>query len=291
MSIKVEKVSVIYQKKTPFEQRALNNVSLTINQGDILGIYGLTGSGKSTLLQTLNGLIKPDSGNIIVDGVAVNKLKGSQITELRHKVGMIFQYPELQIFERNVFEEIAFGLKNIGLKGEQLKKRVTKALDLVDMSFDEFKDRSPFTLSSGQKKRITIASVLACKPKYLLFDEPTTGLDTTGRTKLLSHINEINNLEGITSVLVSHKIEELVTVCNKLIIMANGEIALKGTALEVIQQAEKNGLVEPITIRNIANNLKQRGFKLEKNILNIEDLSNEIIKALNERGNNSDFRY
>ncbi len=219
MSIKVENISYVYQKGTPFEKTALKDISFTINDTEILGIIGAEGSGKSTLLQMLNGLFKPSRGRIIVDDRDISTLSKKELPGLRQKVGLVFQYPEQQIFELTVYDEVAFGPKNMGLNSREVDRRVKEALLKVDLSYDLFKERLTSTLSSGEKRRVAIAGILALKPRYLLLDEPTIGLDFEGRTALLNNLQLLNREYKTTIVIVSHSLSYLLKICDRIILL------------------------------------------------------------------------
>ena len=206
MPIKVENLVHIYMKDTVFQHIALDNVSFTIEDGDFIGLIGHTGSGKSTLIQHLNGLLKPTSGKIYIDDIDINS-KETSLKVIRQKVGLVFQYPEHQLFEETVYKDVAFGPINLKLSEDEVLERVKASLGLVGLKYDEVKDKSPFDLSGGQKRRVAIAGVLAMKPKVLILDEPTAGLDPRGRDEILNQIKLLHKKEKITIILVSHSME------------------------------------------------------------------------------------
>ena len=246
MSICVENVSYIYGKGTPFEKVALSNVSLTIEKGEFIGIIGHTGSGKSTLIQHLNGLLHPTEGRVTVDGVDLAG-KSKEALAKRHSVGMVFQYPEHQLFEMTVLKDVCYGPKNLGLDDAVAEERAKEALAMVGMSEKDY-DKSPFELSGGQKRRVAIAGVLAMKPDVLILDEPTAGLDPKGRNDILDQISELHKKMGITVLLVSHSMEDVAKYVERIIVMNRGEIFMDGTPKEVFErydELESVGLAAP----------------------------------------------
>ncbi|MBO8165299.1 MAG: energy-coupling factor transporter ATPase [Brevibacillus sp.] len=238
MQIAFEQVSHIYGRGTPFEKRALDNVSLNIPSGSYVGIIGQTGSGKSTLIQHLNGLLKPTSGKIRVGEWTITP-ETKQTLELRKRVGLVFQYPEHQLFEETVLKDVAFGPRNLGLPEEMALLRAREALEVVGLAYEEWKDRSPFQLSGGQMRRVAIAGVLAMQPQILILDEPTAGLDPAGRREILEAIYRIHKEQKMTTLLVTHSMEEAARYADWLIVMAAGRIALSGTPAEVFAQADR----------------------------------------------------
>ena len=205
MSIKIENLTYVYMPKTPFEKKALDNVSLEIEDGEFLAVIGHTGSGKSTLIQHLNGLLKPASGKIYVDGTDITD-KDTKLVDIRKKVGLVFQYPEYQLFEETIAKDIAYGPSNLGLNEDEILKRVKKSMEMVGLNYEEYKDISPFELSGGQKRRVAIAGVIAMEPKVLILDEPTAGLDPAGRDDILEQIKLLHEKYNMTIILVSQKI-------------------------------------------------------------------------------------
>lgn len=285
MIIKLENVNHVYSPNTPFEKKALDDVSLCINDGDFVGLIGHTGSGKSTLVQHLNGLLKPTSGKIIVDGRDITS-KDTDLKEIRQKVGLVFQYPEHQLFEETIYKDIAFGPKNLGLKEEEVEERVKKAMGLVGLDYERFKDRSPFELSGGQKRRVAIAGVLAMKPKVLILDEPTAGLDPRGRDEILGRL-ELLHKEGITIILVSHSMEDIAKLVNRIVVMHKGKVAMEGETREIFKQAEKLvqlGLGIP-QITSFMREYRKRGNQVKDIVLTVEEAKDEIINFLRRREN------
>lgn len=238
MSIEVKNLSYIYDEGFIFAKKALDNISLNISEGEIVGIIGHTGSGKSTLVQHLNGLIKPKKpDSVIVDGVDIYDAKVT-LKQIRKKVGLVFQYPEMQLFEETVEKDIAFGPKNLGISNEEIRERVKEALEMVSLDYDKYRDRSPFLLSGGEKRRIAIAGILAMKPKYLVLDEPTAGLDPWVRVEILEELQNINK-KDTTIVIVSHDMDEISKIAKKIYVLSNGSIALSGTSKYVFSQFDK----------------------------------------------------
>lgn len=216
--IEIKNLSFIYNKDTPFEVKALDDISLTIKDNSFIGIIGHTGSGKSTFMQQLNGLLRPTSGTIIIDGVDITQ-KDIKLNKLRESVGMVFQYPEYQLFEETVEKDVAFGPKNIGLSDEEVAIRVKDAIEDVKLDYEWVKDRSPFELSGGQKRRVAIAGILAMRPKVLILDEPTAGLDPRAREEILDEIYDIYKKTKITVVLVSHSMEDVFAYANEIVVL------------------------------------------------------------------------
>ncbi len=280
MAISIKDISYIYGEGSPFEKKALKNVSLEIGDGELVGLIGHTGSGKSTLIQHLNGLIKPTSGEITVNGISTVS-KGNLLKELRCEVGLVFQYPEYQIFEETDFDDVAFGPKNLGLSEEEVRQRVFSAMKSVGLS-PELMDKSPFNLSGGQKRRVAIAGVLAMQPKILILDEPAAGLDPAGRKEILSEIKKLYDEREMTIILVSHSMEDIASIAKRIIVMADGEVKMDGGLAEIFSHAEllkSMGLDVP-QICSLMTELRNRGVKLSQNIYTVEDAKIELIKLL-----------
>ena len=232
-----EKLNYRYSVGTPFETAALQDVSFSVEEGEIVGIIGHTGSGKSTLIQHLNGLIEPQSGKVYVDGADIwSKQNRKQIRRVRFQVGLCFQYPEYQIFEEDVYKEIAFGPKQMGLDSEEIRRRVFHSMELVGLSRD-FAEQSPFDLSGGQKRRVAIAGVMAMEPKILVLDEPAAGLDPEGRDTILSQIRNYHEQTGITVILVSHSMEDIARYANRVLVMSKAKVAMYDTVEKVFARA------------------------------------------------------
>lgn len=286
MIMKTTNVNFIYNPNTPFEKKALDDISLEINQGEFIGLIGHTGSGKSTFVQHLNGLIKPTSGDVIVEGVNITD-KDANLKETRQKVGLVFQYPEHQLFEETVFKDIAFGPKNLGLEDDEIHNRVKDAMELVGLSFDELKDRSPFELSGGQKRRVAIAGVIAMKPKILILDEPTAGLDPRGRDEILQEIQKLYEKENMTIILVSHSMEDVAKLVNRIVVMHRGKIAMDGKTREIFARADELkelGLGIP-QITEFMKIYKNTGKDVNETILTVKEAKEEILSYLRRNNN------
>ena len=238
MSIQVKNLTHIYSKDMPDEQIAIEDVSFDIEDGMIVAIIGHTGSGKSTLLQHMNGLLKPASGTITVGGTDITKPE-TVMRDIRKKVGLVFQYPEYQLFEENVFLDVAFGPKNLGLSEEEIEKRVEAAVRLVGLDYEAVKDRSPFELSGGQKRRVAIAGVIAMRPEVLILDEPTAGLDPGSHREILDMIEEIHRKENNIIIFVSHNMADVANLADKVLVMDKGHLVMSGTPQEVFSNHEK----------------------------------------------------
>ena len=284
MSVKVENLTHIYNEGLPHESVAVQDVSFSIEDGQIAGIIGHTGSGKSTLVQHLNGLIKPKTGSIYIDGENICDGK-TVMREIRKKVGLVFQYPEYQLFEETVFKDVAFGPKNIGLADEDLEDRVREAIELVGLDYEQIKDKSPFDLSGGQKRRVAIAGVIAMKPKVLILDEPTAGLDPKAHRDVLDMIIRVHEHENNITIMVSHNMEDIASMCDKVIVMDRAHAVMEGTPEEVFArrtELKQMGLAAP-PVTELIDMLNDRGFKLDGNILTRDKAVEEIYKAI--RGN------
>lgn len=276
--LSVENLTHVYGSGTPSSKAAINNVSFSLSRGEVLGIIGHTGSGKSTLVTHLNGLMKPTSGRVLIDGEDIWK-NPKEIKKIRSKVGLVFQYPEYQLFEETVFEDIAFGPKNLGLEGEQLEKSVRDAAALMKIS-DELLGKSPFDLSGGQKRRVAIAGVLAMQPELVVFDEPTAGLDPIGRETIFKAINDYKLTHNATVIVVSHSMEDIAAVTDKVLVMNKGEVAVFGDTREVFSNADRLkalGLGVPLVTEVFAL-LKKKYPDITANPLTVE----EGVKAIKE---------
>lgn len=279
MSIALEHVNYIYSPGTAYEKRALNDISLEIGQGQFVGIIGHTGSGKSTLIQHLNGLMKATSGDILYDGQSIYA-EGYDMRKLRSQVGLVFQYPEHQLFEVDVISDVCFGPKNQGLSEEESKKNAREALELVGFP-EKYYKQSPFELSGGQKRRVAIAGVLAMKPKVLILDEPTAGLDPKGRDEILDQIAKLHKETGMTVVLVSHSMEDVARYVDRIIVMNKGEKMLDSTPKEVFRhykELEEVGLAAP-QVTYVMHDLKDRGFDVSPDATTIEEAADEIMRS------------
>lgn len=281
MSIVVSNLNFIYSPNTPFETVALKNVSFEIKTGEFVALIGHTGSGKSTLIQQLNGLIKPTSGSIVINGVDITK-QNAKLTEVRRKVGLVFQYPEYQLFDETVQKDIAFGPKNMGLSDEEINKRVKTSMDLVGMSFERYKDKSPFELSGGQKRRVAIAGVLAMSPEVLILDEPAAGLDPKAKNEILGNIKKIHAKTNNTIILVSHSMSDVSEIADRLLVMNKGQIEYFDTPVNVFKNEERLkeiGLDVPDAIK-LKNILNKCGYRISDEVLRIEQIKSEIIKNI-----------
>lgn len=280
MSIKLENVSYTYMKNTPYERTALKEVTLTIEKGEYVAVIGHTGSGKSTLMQHLNGLLKPDLGKVFVDDVDING-KAAAAKTAKNRVGMVFQYPEHQIFAETVYEDVAFGPRNKGLAEEEVEVQVKAALKFVGLDYDSFASRSPFQLSGGQMRRVAIAGVVAMEPDYLILDEPSAGLDPCSRDSIFREINELYQTRKMAVILVTHSMEEAAQYARRLLVMSKGRIVIDGSSAEVFQNQREMlrsvGVDVPQTIK-LADTLREHGLQIGKDILRIDDLVNQIKK-------------
>lgn len=281
MSIKIENLTYVYMPKTPFEKKALDNVSLEIEDGEFLAVIGHTGSGKSTLIQHLNGLLKPASGKIFVDGTDITD-KDTKLVDIRKKVGLVFQYPEYQLFEETIAKDIAYGPTNLGLNEDEILRRVKKSMEMVGLDYDEYKDISPFELSGGQKRRVAIAGVIAMEPNVLILDEPTAGLDPAGRDDILEQIKFLHEKYNMTIILVSHSMEDVGKLAEKIIVMNDGHIELQGKPKEVFKEIdtlEKIGLAVP-QVTYLMRELKKKGFNVSEDIFTVEKAKSELLNIL-----------
>ena len=280
MSIKLENVNYIYSPETAYERHALTDIDLEIPQGQFVGIIGHTGSGKSTLVQHFNGLIRPTSGKVLFEGQDIWET-GYKLRDLRGQVGLVFQYPEHQLFETDVLTDVCFGPKNQGLSPEQCESRAYQALAHVGLE-EKYYRRSPFELSGGQKRRVAIAGVLAMDPKVLILDEPTAGLDPKGRDDILEQINFLHQERGITVALVSHSMEEIAKYVQRIIVMNEGRKAYDDTPQQVFshfKELEEIGLAAP-QITYIMNSLKAGGLNVDTKATTVAEAKAEILKAL-----------
>lgn len=278
MRIVLENVSYIYKAGSPFETKALEQVDLTIETGEFVGLIGHTGSGKSTLVQHLNGLLLPTEGNVWVGELDVLSEKAN-LKKIRQRVGLVFQYPEHQLFEETVYEDIAFGPKNLGLADEEIDERIKKAMTMVNLDFATFNDRSPFTLSGGQMRRVAIAGVLAMEPEVLILDEPTAGLDPKGRDEILEQIALMHQTLGITVVLVSHNMEDVARYCHRVLVMDKGTVVMDGQPREIFSQVgelQALGLGAPL-VGILMAQLRELGHNIRADILTVEEASEEIL--------------
>lgn len=280
MSIALEHISYVYSPGTAYEKHALKDVSFEIPQGQFVGIIGHTGSGKSTLIQHLNGLMKATSGKVIYEGRNIYE-EGYDMRALRSRVGLVFQYPEYQLFEVDVISDVCFGPKNQGLSQEECEKNAREALELVGFP-EKYYKQSPFELSGGQKRRVAIAGVLAMKPKVLILDEPTAGLDPKGRDEILDQVEKLHKETGMTVILVSHSMEDIARYVERIIVMNRGEKMLDGTPKEVFRhykELEQVGLAAP-QVTYVMHDLKERGFDVSPDATTVEEAADEIMRCL-----------
>lgn len=283
--LETKELTYIYGEKTPFEQRALDDVSLSVEQGDIVGIIGHTGSGKSTLVQHLNGLLRPTAGQVLLRGRDIWE-NPKEIRQVRFEVGMVFQYPEHQLFEETVEKDIAFGPKNMGLSEQEIKERVYRAAAFVGLR-EELLFKSPFELSGGEKRRAAIAGVMAMEPQVLILDEPTAGLDPRGREDILAQILHYQQQSGATVLLVSHSMEDIAKVARTVVVMHGGKLAMHGTVEEVFSRADELcaiGLNVPAVTR-ICMGLRSRGFDVGGNAYTVEQAVSRLLPLLSKGGN------
>lgn len=284
MPIKVENVTYIYMQGTSFESKALDNVSIEIADGELLGLIGHTGSGKSTLVQNLNGLLKPTSGKIFVDDMDITE-KGNSLKSIRQKVGLVFQYPEYQLFEETVYKDVAFGPRNLGFTEDNIDKKVKQAIKMVGLNFEDIKDKSPFDLSGGQRRRVAIAGVLAMDPKVLILDEPTAGLDPRGRDSILNEIKMLHDKYGKTIILVSHSMEDVAKLVNRIVVMNKGKCVMTGSPREIFKMSDQlvsMGLGVP-QVTMLAKKLKEKGINIREDILTVDEAKAELLRFLRGR--------
>ncbi len=281
MSIRVEHLKHIYDKGMPTESLALDDVSFEIADGQMFGIIGHTGSGKSTLLQHLNGLLKPESGHIIIGDVDITE-PDIAMTEIRKRIGLVFQYPEYQLFEETVAKDVAFGPRNLGLAEEEIQERVREAIELVGLDYETFKERSPFELSGGQKRRVAIAGVIAMRPEALILDEPTAGLDPKAHKDVLKMVEEVHRRTGNITILVSHNMADIARLCDRVLVIDSGRVVTVGTPKEVFSRrrelAEVGLDLPPVT--QLTEALRQRGFQIDETILSVEEAAEQIAACL-----------
>lgn len=282
--IQTENLSYMYSVGTPFQVTALDNVNLSIEEGEFIGIIGHTGSGKSTLVQQLNGILKPTSGRVLFDGRDIHSDK-QYVRQVRFKVGLCFQYPEYQLFENTVYEDIAFGPKNMGLSDEELDAHVRRAASFVGLK-EEMLKKSPFDLSGGEKRRVAIAGVMAMEPKVLILDEPTAGLDPRGRDRIEKMIGDYRQATDNTVIIVSHSMEDVARLASRVIVMNKGRIELNGTVDEVFSRIDRLteiGLDAP-SVTRIFLELKRRGYDVRTDIYTVSAARDELLLLLKKRG-------
>jgi len=266
----------------------LKNINLEINEGEFIGLIGHTGCGKTTLIQHFNGLLKPTSGKVFVEGIDINK-KGVKLKLIRQKIGLVFQYPENQLFEETIYQEVAFGPKKLDLPEEKIEKRVREALKIVDLDYNLYTERSPFSLSGGEMRRVALASILSIRPKMLVLDEPTANLDPQGRDNILSEIKKVHRDFGMTVVLISHNMEKIAEIVKRLLVMNRGEIIMDGSPQEIFEKHAndliKIGLGLP-QVTECMYELKKRGKEVYTGVLTVDDAEKEIlnrVKKINKK--------
>ena len=285
MFIHLEDMYFTYSLGMPFETEVLKNINLEIDKGEFIGLIGHTGCGKTTLIQHFNGLLTPTSGKIYVEGVDLNK-KGVNLKLVRQKIGLVFQYPENQLFEETIYQEVAFGPKKLGLSEEKIKKRVREALKMVDLDYNLYAERSPFSLSGGEMRRVALASILSIRPKMLILDEPTANLDPQGRDNILSEIKKIHYNFGMGVVLVSHNMEKVAETVNRLVVMHRGEIIMDG-APRYIFEKHANELIEVglglPQVTECMHKLKEKGKDVYTGVLTVEDAEREMLKKIKNK--------
>lgn len=281
MSIEIKDLNSYYNRNSIYQIQALNNVNLTIEQGEFIGLIGHTGSGKSTLIQHINGLLKPDEGTVTVNGFTVDK-DSKNLSQMRKSVGLVFQYPEYQLFEETVYKDIAFGPRNLGIAEQEIEQRVRDALNLVDLDYEIYAERSPFELSGGEKRRVAIAGVLAMEPTILMLDEPTAGLDPKARKDLLIELVRLHEKRNMTMIMISHSMDEISKVAKRIIAMKKGEVVMdKPTeqAFEDVPFLEQIGLDIP-AISRLFYELRKCGFDYKKNLHTLDEAKKELLRGV-----------
>ncbi len=285
MTLVLENVTYTYKPKTPYAHDALRDISLTINQGEFLAIIGATGSGKSTLVQHLNGLLKPTRGQVLLNGEDINAKKVGR--RVRQKVGLVFQYPEHQLFEETVYKDVAFGPLNFGFSQQETDERVKYALKTAGLDIEQVKDRSPFDLSGGQMRRVAIAGVLAMKPEILILDEPTAGLDPQGQVAIMNRISSMHKEQGITIVFVSHSMENVAMLAQRVIVMHRSNLVMSGSPREIFAKGEelRNMGLDIPQVSQLMNGLIRAGKEVRGDVLSIAEAKTELLKLLRGKAN------
>ncbi len=286
--IKTEALTYVYSQGTPYEKTAVDSVDIEIEKGELAGVIGHTGSGKSTLIQHFNGLLEPTSGKIFIDGTDIWAGEKSELRKIRFKVGLVFQYPEYQLFEETVYKDIAFGPKNMGLSEDEIDKRIHEIARLVGLR-EETLQKSPFELSGGQKRRAAIAGVMAMEPQVLILDEPTAGLDPKGRDRILSQIKEYHKEKGNTVLLVSHSMEDMAKFASKILVMNKSKLFCYDETVNVFKRADeisKMGLAVP-QITRVFNRLKQAGIDINEDVYTVEYGKKILLRLLAGKGGNN----
>ncbi|MDU5470541.1 MAG: energy-coupling factor transporter ATPase [Peptoniphilus harei] len=284
--IEINNLTHIYSEGLPFEKKAVDDISLKVEENEFIGLIGHTGSGKSTFIQHLNGLLKPSSGEIIIDGTRVDK-SGANLTDLRKKVGLVFQYPEYQLFEETIERDIAFGPKNLDISEEEVQERVKSSMESVGLDYETYKDKSPFELSGGLKRRVAIAGVLAMEPKVLILDEPTAGLDPRGRDEILSEIESIHEKRKMTVILVSHSMEDVAKIAERIVVLDKGKVFLDGEPRDIFREEDRLlgvGLGIP-QITFLMRTLKKKGLDINEDAITVEEAKESLKKYLRGASN------
>ncbi len=282
MFIHLDEVYYTYNIDMPFETKALKNINLEIQKGEFIGLIGHTGCGKTTLIQHFNGLLTPTSGKVYVEGIDTSK-KGIDLKSIRRKVGLVFQYPENQLFEETVYKEVAFGPKKFGLPEDKIENRVREALKMVDLDYNLYAERSPFSLSGGEMRRVALASILSIRPEMLVLDEPTANLDPQSRNKILSEIKAIHNNFGITIVLVSHNMEKIAEMVDRLLVMHKGEIIMDSSPRDIFANHANDLLQVGLGLPQVTQcmyELKERGKKVYTGVLTVDEAAKEILSRM-----------
>lgn len=280
MRIELENVSYIYSQGLPYETKALTDISFVCEEGEFVSLIGCTGSGKTTLVEQICGLSKPSSGKVLADGIDINE-KNQKAKELKRQIGIVFQYPEYQLFEETVLKDVMFGPKNIGIDDEECELRAREALRLVGLDVDEVAEKSPFALSGGQKRRVAIAGVLAMQPKVLILDEPTAGLDPKGHNDIFDMILNIKKEKGLTVILVSHDMNDVARLADKVVVLKRGKIVTIGSPKTIFsdrEKVDKAGLSLPSGAL-LLEKIRERGFDVNINMLNVEETADEIVRV------------
>lgn len=286
MPIEIKDISYTYMKNTPYEKKALQDINLTIEEGSFVAIAGHTGSGKSTLMQHINGLIVPQSGKVFIDNVDISKQKSKEALNARRKVGLVFQYPEQQLFEETIAADIGFAPKNFGLSESEINERVKQAMQFVELDYEKYKDKSPFLMSGGQMRRIAIAGIIALKPKYLVLDEPTAGLDPRLKQILLKKIQQLHKQEGTTIIMVSHNMDDIALLADKVAVLNHGKLMIYAKPEEVFAQDEllqSAGLLKP-EVMQLLEAIKKQGIDINTVALNKAQVLQNIYQVLRKRG-------
>lgn len=285
MLIEVRNLTHTYMPGTPFQAEALKNINLKIEPGEFIGVIGETGSGKSTLVQHFNGLLRPDSGEVLLDGDNLWST-GIDLQKMRARIALLFQFPEHQLFEETVFKDVAFGPRNMGLAGDALEERVRFGLKLTGLDYHTYKDRSPFNLSGGEKRRVAMAGILAMQPEVVILDEPTAGMDPAGRRYLMEQVARFHREENLTVILVTHNMEEVSRLAKRLFVLSRGELLLQGTPAEIFENAamiREIGLdLPPMT--DLLHRLKQSRPLIRTDLFSLEAVSEEILRHCRCKG-------